>query len=361
MGRGDAKRRALPPVIRERWSPEAKVELADLYAFADATERITELGHDRHQAFRLSTKVPIPALDLRASPHQEISSAHGRLLRRCARPQLVLTGKTTRAVPTRVVDLTASSSHLRALIASLAVLVQATTKEDATVSIPASIRDGLIGEGLADAHFSAEGWKSVPGIGAFYRRRVGTYGARLTHGTGLDHLFRRTRPDGSVEYAAVETKVCRGNGSLDRYLRRQFEDERVRTAGAESSMAPPLSGPWIADRLNRAYIGGELSEGDYRDAVRAMEASALRRVVVLIACPDYDRPGRPHVPDPDGLHVQTATGPQRLADEVVTLRVSKAVLTTLVGDISNARARSIAAIALKPRGIAARLWRQIDG
>lgn len=360
MGRGDSRRRAVVPTFEDADSQDEVLELAQLDAFADAIGRITEMAHDPNEAFRLSTRIPVPALDLVRESHEEISQAHGRLLRRCARPAELHTGKTAAAVPVRLVEL-ASSAHLRALIASIAFLVQATTKEDATVAIPGSMRDGLIGEGLADAYFCAEGWRSVPGIGAFYRRRVGTYGARLMHGTGLDHLFCRRVAGGSMEYAAVETKVCRSGTSLDGYLRKQFEQERLRGAGAESFLAPPLSQAWIADRLHRAFVGGYIETADHEAALKAMASGVLRRVVVLIACPEYDRPARPHLPDPDGLSVQTSHGRQGLADEVITLRVSKALLTTLVGDISNARARSIAAIALKPDSDSARLWRQIDG
>jgi hypothetical protein len=361
VGRGGARRRGRLTAMHEHYAPEAERELAYEYAFADAIGRIMDLGHDEHEAFGLSTHVPVPALDLAGRPHEEISRAHAKLLRRCARRAVEHRGTSTERVPVRVIDLSASTTRLRALIASIAFLAQATTKEDATVSIPGSMRDGLIGEGLTDAYFVAEGWQSIVGIGAFYRRRAGTYGARLTHGTGLDHLFARRLSDGTLEYVAVETKVCRSAASLDGYLRGQFEDERLRGAGAETYAMTPLSAEWIADRLDRSFVRGELNPDAYAAVREATAAGRLRRVVVLIACPDYDRPGRPHIPNPDGLVVRTADGPKPLADEVVTLRVPKSLLTTLVGDISNARARSIAAIALKPRGLAARLWRKIDG
>lgn len=363
MGRGSASRNRQPlaPVIRERGSHEARLELAQVHAFADAISRITDMTIGGEEAFRLARGVPVPALDLVYGQHAEISRAHGRLMRSCGAESVIARGTTPGAVPVRVVELTRSRAHLHALIASITFLVQATTKADPTVSIPSSMRDGLIGEGLADAYFNWQGWESVTGIGAFYRRRAGTYGARLNHGTGLDHLFRRARPDGSFTYAAVETKVCRSDGSLDAYLRRQFENERLATAGAESLAAPPLSVAWIADRLDRAYVSGALAPTDHAAARLALSRGEMQRIAVLIACPDYDRPSRTHIPDPDGLSIATLAGARPLADEVVTLRVPKTLLTTLVNDISNARARSIATIALKPRSTPARLWRQIDG
>ena len=189
----------------------------------------------------------------------------------------------------------------------------------------------------------------VTGIGAFYRSDARTYGARSIHGQGLDHLFRR-RSGQAYEYIVAETKVSKGDTPLHLYLRRRFTDDRLREAGAESFAGPPLSSAWVLDRLRRAYVIGSLSAGDYRAAVTAAATGRLRRVAVVVACPDYDRPSRTHIPDPDQLTVLTTRGPQPLADEVVALRVPKADLTTLVTDICNARARSVAAVARNPQG-----------
>jgi hypothetical protein len=314
-------------------SPDANVP------FADALDRITELFESENEAFPLSPAIGIPALDLFRHPHRDISRAHGELLRASMCPERLLTGRRPGAVDVRLVDLTGSLEHTRALLVSVALLVQPTNKSDLSVAIPAPARDGLIGEALTDAYFTAMGWQSVSGVGAFYRGQEHTFGARLVQGNGLDHLFRRGNAD-LGEYLAVETKVCRGNAPLDAFLLRQFAEERLRQASAESYGVPTMSSPWVLDRLRRAFLRGSLSRADYERAVRAEGKGRLRRAIVLVTCPEYDRPLQVHAPDPDAL--ARPAGQTPMADEVITLRVPKPILTTLVADISSCRARSIA-------------------
>jgi hypothetical protein len=260
---------------------------ADL-PFADAVDRITELFGDERDAFALAPGIGVPGLDLLHHPHRTISRAHAELLEASARPARRLRGHTRRAVDVRVIDLTQSLEHTRALLTSVALLVQATNKEDPSVAIPAALRDGLVGEGLADAYFTLDGWEPVEGIGAFYRSAAGTYGARLAHGNGLDHLFRRRRGR-QIEYLVAETKVCKSDRPLDTYLTRQFAEEELRLAGSESVMTPSLSTPWVVDRLHRAFISGALSRAE-RDAARtAATNGTLRRVVVLTPVPSTTR------------------------------------------------------------------------
>jgi hypothetical protein len=132
--------------------------------------------------------------------------------------------------------------------------------------------------------------------------------------------------------------------ALDGYLQRRFTSDRLSEAGAASLATPPLSVEWTLDRLRRSYVTGALSAEDYHAVVAAAATGLLQRVAVVVACPEYDRPLRAHVPNPDRLTVMTTSGPQRLADQVVTLRIPKADLTTLVTDICNARARSVAQV-----------------
>jgi hypothetical protein len=243
---------------------------------------------------------------------------------------------------------------------SIALLVQATTKENLGAAMAEMIRDGLVGEGLTDAFFVAEGWEPIAGIGAFYRSDAGTYGARLIHGQGLDHLFRRRRGR-TYEFVVAETKVSKSATAPDRYLQRRFADERLRDAGAESFATPPLTPDWIRDRLLRAYVCGALDRDDYTATLAAIETTRLRRVAVVVTCADYDRPSRAHVPDPDRLTVITTAGPKPLADQVLALRLPKADLTTLVTDICSARARSVAAVMQSAPSAAIRSGGRCDG
>lgn len=358
MGRGGAGHRSpssrLP--VEERESPE---EVADLYAFADAIERITEMGLEDSEAFGLRHRVSVPALDLFRGSHGRISRAHARLLRRCQREETLDRGRVADAVPVRAVDLDASPPHLNALVASIACLVQATTKSNPSAAIAGSVRDGLVAEGLADAYFVSRGWEPVSGIGAFYRDDAETFGARLIHGQGLDHLFTR-RVGARQEYLSVETKMCKTETPLHRFLQHQFEGALLAEASAGSASAPVLSPGWVMDRLHRSYTRGAIDERTFRAAMAAIDTGRMQRVAVVVACPEYDRLAHRHVPNPDQLQVTTTEGRRRLADEVVTLRVPKAVLTTLVGEISSARAKSIALIVSQPSSLAARLWRR-DG
>jgi hypothetical protein len=349
VGRGGRARttariRYWAPFDEAAWGENGR---ADAPSFADAVDRITELlGGD--SASSLAAGIGVPGLDLLWSPHADISEAHAELLRAAATDERLIQGKTATSVPVRIIDLVRSQKHTRALLASIALLVQATNKEDPRVAMPMALREGLVGEGLADAYFTAEGWTAVAGIGAFYRSDARTFGARLVHGSGLDHLFRREQ-GGRTEYVVAETKVCKSDTPLHAHLRRQFAEERLRAASAETRSAPALSAPWITDRLHRAYVRGLLPRDDYEGATDAVVRGDLRRVVVLVSCTDYDRPSREHVPDPD-LLTTAGVPPQRLADEVVTLRVPKPILTSLVADISSSRARGIAAIASDSRG-----------
>jgi hypothetical protein len=315
----------------------------EIDAFADAIERIMEVGLADCDRFGFDRRIEAPALDLIHGSHRKLAQAHASLLQKCAISGPVDPGTKKGAVPVRVVDLVGSPPHLHALLMSIAFLVQATTKQNPSAAMAEIVRDGLVGEGLTDAYFASDGWEPINGIGAFYRPDARTYGARLVHGQGLDHLFRR-RTDRTYEYAVAETAVSKGDMPLDLYLQRKFSSDRLRDAGAESFATPPLGSGWVLDRLRRAHVTGALSGEDYRAAVAAAATGRLRRFAVIIACPDYDRPSRRHVPNPDQLTVMTTGGPRPLADEVVALRVPKADLTTLVMDISSARARSVAAV-----------------
>jgi hypothetical protein len=341
VGRGGRRGLVLPPLSAS--SEDGDWTDLEVDAFADAIERIMEVGLEDCERFGLTRRIEAPALDLIHGSHRKISRAHAGLFEKCAISGPVDRGTTTRAVPVRVVDLVGSIPHLHALLMSIAFLVQATTKQNPSAAMAEIVRDGLVGEGLTDAYFAAAGWEPVAGVGAFYRPDARTYGARLIHGQGLDHLFRR-RSGQADEYAVVETAVSKGETPLDLYLQRKFSGDRLREAGAESFATPPLGTGWVLDRLRRSYVTGALTDEDYRAAVAAAKAGRLRRIAVVVACPDYDRPSRRHVPNPDQLTVMTTGGPQPLADEVVALRVPKGDLTTLVMDISNARARSVVAV-----------------
>lgn len=342
MGRGGSRRR--PARIRY-WAPYDEAAWSDggqpdALTFMDAVERITELIDNDREGFSLSGWVGVPGLDLLWSSQREISRAHAELLGAAAATERLFPGTTPTRVPVRVIDLVRSTEHARALLASIALLVQATNKEDPSVAMPMALREGLVGEGLADAYFASHGWEAVEGIGAFYRSTEGTFGARLTLGNGIDHLFKRNRGD-TTEYLVAETKVCKSNTPLDAYLCRQFAEAQLRGAGSESLGTPALSAAWLLDRLHRAFVRGALAPDDYQGATAAAARNELRRVIVLVSCTDYDSASRLHVPDPDRL-TSSAADPQPLADEVVTLRVPKPILTSLVADISGSRARGIA-------------------
>lgn len=351
LGRGGGRRR--PAHIRY-WAPYDEAAWSEgghpeALTFADAIDRITELIDNDREGFQLSGGIGVPGLDLLWSSHRKLSQAHAELLSAAATTERVFPGTTPTRVPVRVIDLVRSTAHTRALLASIALLVQATNKEDPRVAMPMALREGLVGEGLADAYFASRGWEAVEGIGAFYRPGAGTYGARLTLGNGIDHLFQRTRGD-TTEYLIAETKVCKSNVPLDAYLCRQFAEAQLRGAGSESLGTPALTTAWLIDRLHRAFVRGALAPDDYQGATAAAARDELRRVIVLVSCTDYDRASRLHVPDPDRL-TSSAADPRPLADEVVTLRVPKPILTSLVADISGARVRGIATfVSDTPRG-----------
>src|SRR5207237_7960388 len=167
--------------------------------------------------------------------------------------------------------------QLRALLMGIALLVQATTKSNPSAGMAEWVRDGLVGEGLTDAYFASEGWEPVTGIGGFHRSDLGTYGARLIHGQGLDHLFRRRRGRG-YDYTVVETKVSKSDAPLDSYLQRRFASDRLSEAGATSLATPPLSREWTLDRLRRSYVTGALSAEDYQAVVAAATTGRLALV-----------------------------------------------------------------------------------